>query len=87
MTKSQKQNLDNVIRYTLLTVWLLIVLFPLFWIVATSFKPDKDWLAWPPVYWSEEPTMSNYNNVWGGRNGACGNAIRSIRSKTIHCAS
>ena len=66
MTKSQKQNLDNVIRYTLLTVWLLIVLFPLFWIVATSFKPDKDWLAWPPVYWSEEPTMSNYNNVWGG---------------------
>jgi len=66
MTKTQKQNLDNVVRYTLLTIWLLIVLFPLFWMVATSFKPDKDWLAWPPVYWSEEPTMSNYNNVWGG---------------------
>ena len=86
MTKSQKQNLDNVIRYTLLTVWLLIVLFPLFWIVATSFKPDKDWLAWPPVYWSEEPTMSNYNNVWGC-NGACRNAICSIRSETIHSTS
>ena len=52
----------------------MIVLFPLFWIVATSFKPDKDWLAWPPVYWSEEPTMSNYNNVWGAQR-ACGNAI------------
>ena len=36
----------------------------MFIIVATSFKPDHEWFAWPPVYWSEEPTLKNYLNVW-----------------------
>ena len=64
MTKSQKQLAFNVFRYTVLTVWLAIVVFPLFWVVATSFKPDHEWFAWPPVYWSQTPTWDNYLNVW-----------------------
>ncbi len=64
MTRSQKYIAFNVFRYATLTGWLLIVIFPIFWIFATSFKPDKDWFAWPPVYWPDEPTFLNYLNVW-----------------------
>ncbi|MDE0060748.1 MAG: carbohydrate ABC transporter permease [Defluviicoccus sp.] len=51
-------------RYAILVFWLLIVAFPMFWVISTSFKPDHEWFAWPPVYWSQEPTLNNYLNVW-----------------------
>jgi multiple sugar transport system permease protein len=34
--------------------------------VSTSFKPDTQWFAWPPVYFPDPPTFSNYMNVWFG---------------------
>ena len=41
-----------------------MVVFPLFWIVATSFKPPLDWNARPTVWWPSEPTLFNYVQVW-----------------------
>ncbi len=66
MTKSQRRKLGSVLRYALLTTWALIVLFPIYWMVATSFKPDTQWFAWPPVYFPDPPTFRNYMNVWFG---------------------
>jgi len=66
MTKTQKRKLFTAGRYGILTLWLLVVMFPIFWIFSTSFKPDSEWFAWPPVYWSATPTWSNYLNVWTG---------------------
>ena len=34
--------------------------------VATSFKIDTQWFAWPPVYFPDPPTLANYMNVWFG---------------------
>lgn len=67
MNKRTKKNVFEGFRYTTLTIWLFIVAFPLFWIISTSFKPDAEWFAWPPVYWSETPTLANYANVWTGK--------------------
>ena len=67
MNKRTKKTVFEGFRYTTLTIWLLIVAFPLFWIISTSFKPDAEWFAWPPVYWSETPTLANYANVWTGK--------------------
>lgn len=64
MTRSAKKRVYQLFRFTLLSAWLFITGFPLFWMVATSFKPAADWFAWPPVYWSSEPTLTNYKNVW-----------------------
>jgi multiple sugar transport system permease protein len=64
MTKTQRRQIDTGVRYLILTVWLLIVAFPIFWMVSTSFKPDREWFAWPPVYISEDPTIQNYLVVW-----------------------
>ncbi|MGY8956981.1 MAG: carbohydrate ABC transporter permease [Alphaproteobacteria bacterium] len=64
MTKSQRRMSFSVFRYLVLTFWLCIVGFPIFWMVSTSFKPDKEWFAWPPVYFSENATLQNYLVVW-----------------------
>ena len=64
MTMTQKRNVFSVFRYFVLSIWLVIVAFPMFWMVSTSFKPDREWFAWPPVYISENATIKNYLIVW-----------------------
>ncbi len=66
MTKSRKRRIARVARYAILTVWAAVVIFPLYWIVATSFKPQDQWFSWPPVYLPSPPTLDNYRDVWVG---------------------
>jgi multiple sugar transport system permease protein len=66
MTKSQRARIAGVVRYAILTAWALIVVLPLYWIVATSFKPSEQWFAWPPTWIPSPPTLENYMSVWFG---------------------
>ena len=66
MNRRTRQTLYTLFRFTILGLWLGVVGFPIYWIVATSFKPDHEWFAWPPVYWSSTPTLDNYRAVWTG---------------------
>src|SRR5919205_1388041 len=66
MTKSGKRRVAAVARYAVLTLWAAVVIFPLLWIVATSFKPQDQWFSWPPVYLPSSPTLENYRDVWIG---------------------
>jgi multiple sugar transport system permease protein len=66
MTRSRRRRLGSALRYLALGLWAAVVLFPIYWMVATSFKPDTQWFAWPPVYFPDPPTLSNYMNVWFG---------------------
>jgi len=66
MTKSRRRLVTTVIRYAVLSVWGLIAFFPIYWIVSTSFKIDTQWFAWPPYFFPNPPTLSNYTNVWLG---------------------
>ena len=54
------------LRYFILSVWAAIAFLPIYWMFATSFKPDTQWFAWPPVYFPDPPTFRNYMNVWFG---------------------
>ncbi len=65
MSRVMKGRLFTIFRYAALLMWSLIVAFPIFWILSTSFKPDWEWHAWPPVYWSQEASWANYQAVWG----------------------
>ena len=67
LTRDQKRTAFAVLRHAILIVWLLIVAFPIFWMVSTPFKPDREWFAWPPVYISEDSTLDNYKIVWTGQ--------------------
>lgn len=66
MTKTARRRLAATGRHLMLLSWSVIVLFPIYWMVATSFKPDAQWFAWPPVYIPDPPTLRNYMNVWFG---------------------
>jgi multiple sugar transport system permease protein len=66
MTKSQRRRVTTIVRHTVLLVWAAIAFFPIYWMISTSFKPDTQWFAWPPVYIPDPPTLSNYLNVWFG---------------------
>lgn len=66
MTKSQHRRYSTVTRYVVLSIWAVIALFPIYWMVSTSFKPSTEWFSWPPVYFPHPITLSNYMNVWFG---------------------
>jgi multiple sugar transport system permease protein len=66
MTKSRRRRIATILRYAVLSVWAVIAFFPIYWMVATSFKIDTQWFSWPPVYFPDPPTLDNYRNVWLG---------------------
>jgi multiple sugar transport system permease protein len=66
MTKTQRRRLTATIRYAVLVLWGVVAAFPIYWMIATSFKPDNQWFSWPPIYFPDPPTLDNYLNVWLG---------------------
>ncbi len=64
MSRKTKRRLFKAFRFSMLGIWFFVVAFPIFWVFATSFKPEHEWFAWPPVYWSSTPTLDNYIAVW-----------------------
>ncbi len=43
-----------------LTLALIFAVFPVFWMISTSFKPRNEWITQPPVWISNEATVDNY---------------------------
>jgi multiple sugar transport system permease protein len=47
-------------RILLIGFFLAFVLLPLYWMFNTSIKPSDDYLAIPPVWFPDEPTLVHY---------------------------
>jgi multiple sugar transport system permease protein len=47
-------------RYLFLGLYLAFLLVPLYWMFVTSIKPSDDYLAVPPVWFPDEPTIVHY---------------------------
>jgi ABC-type glycerol-3-phosphate transport system permease component len=47
-----------------LTIASLLVLFPIYWVVATSLKETSEIFASPPVFWPGRFAFENYANMW-----------------------
>ena len=62
---------------------LMFALFPIFWMVSTSFKPTHEWAATPPVWITSQATWANYAPIlsvdfatgWVEGNGASWKAL------------
>jgi multiple sugar transport system permease protein len=50
----------TVARIAFVGFWLLFLLIPLYWMFITSIKPSNDYLAVPPVWFPDEPTLLHY---------------------------
>jgi len=57
----------------LLSIWA----FPVLWALLTSFKTERDVLAYPPVWWFT-PTLANYREVLFGSSSIVPNLVSSM---------
>jgi len=60
-----KQTLaGRITRIGFLGLWLVVTLFPLYWIVITSFKDPGDIFRFPIKYWPEHWSLDNYRGLF-----------------------
>jgi multiple sugar transport system permease protein len=61
--------------------FVLFVLVPLYWVLITSIKPSDDYLAVPPVWFPENPTIVHYTAAlfaYRGLHGLANSLIISV---------
>jgi len=68
----------SVVAGILLAVWV----FPVLWGLLTSFKTERDVLAYPPVWWFT-PTLDNYRAVLSGPSSILPNLWSSMVVATL----
>jgi multiple sugar transport system permease protein len=54
----------TILKRTAVVVSMAIAFFPIYWLIATSFKPFDEWASWPPVWLTDAPTLQNYRIVF-----------------------
>ncbi|CAH0120692.1 Diacetylchitobiose uptake system permease protein DasC [Paenibacillus sp. CECT 9249] len=54
----------EILRYLALGIYLVIVVFPLYWMMITSLKPKKDIFGLPIQYWPKQFSFENYENIF-----------------------
>lgn len=61
----QRSGLRTTLSYLLLSFWAVVVLFPFYWMVLTSFKSYGAYNAeHTPVFFTLSPTLENYWNAF-----------------------
>jgi multiple sugar transport system permease protein len=48
------------VRYLLILLFLAFFIFPIFWIVSTSFKVPSEYFNSPPIYLPRQPHLNHY---------------------------
>lgn len=54
----------RVYRAVALGFWMIVTLFPLYWIVVTSFKPTGSIATFPLSYWPQPFSLENYTRLF-----------------------
>lgn len=61
----RKNGLLTALTYLLLSIWAVVVLFPFYWMVLTSFKSYGAYNGErTPVFFTPSPTLENYENAF-----------------------
>ena len=74
---SQRYMLGRVLSYVALGLAVLLVLFPIYWMIATSLKPPRDILR-VPTLWPSRFTLDNFGKLL-----ADGDFLLAIRNSFI----
>ena len=73
----KRYRLFTYFRHVVLLTWAAVVLFPIFWMVSTSFKDAGEWVSWPPHWVPHQPTLRNYYQIFAISDAAEGALVRS----------
>ncbi len=60
--------LSDVFKYLVLILILLFLLYPLYWMLATSFKTNMEAYRYPPTFFPEEISVSSYLSLFSKNN-------------------
>ncbi len=58
----------SIIKWAVLAVILIFLLFPLFWVLITSFKTNMEAYKYPPTFIPEAPTVQSYIDLFTKNN-------------------
>ncbi len=59
----RRSRLSSAIRYAVLLIFGLIMLYPLIWLIGASFKTNAEIFS-SPSFWPDNPTLSGYIQGW-----------------------
>ncbi len=62
--RGAKHNAYLAVKTLVLLVFLVIVIFPFYWLFQTSFKSARDIAQFPPTYFPNPPIRDNYINIF-----------------------
>lgn len=68
MNTKKKNIITNTVVYAFLIFMVVVVAFPLLYIVLSSFKTNSEMLAHPENIFPKEPTFDNYIQAWNSPN-------------------
>ena len=62
---AMRKKVSNIVIYTLLSIWAIMVLFPFYWMVLTSVKNYATYNSeYIPKFFTLSPTMQNYADAF-----------------------
>ena len=56
----KKQTALNCLRYFILVLILIFLLFPIYWMVVTALKTNMEAYLFPPTFVPQSPTMASF---------------------------
>ena len=62
------RTLSLVLRYLVLVAIILFLLFPIYWMLATSFKSNMEAYQYPPTFFPSEVSVSSYLSLFTQNN-------------------
>ena len=62
--KRRRERRNAIIRHAILIAWTAVIIFPIFWMISTSFKEAGEWVTWPPHWLPHHPTWHNYAQIF-----------------------
>lgn len=62
---ARRRLIRNIVIYVLLALWALMVLFPFYWMILTSFKSYGEYSSeYIPKFFTASPTLENYRQAF-----------------------
>jgi len=86
MARWKKRRRLPIARIVLLTLYMIFLFAPLYWVAITSIKPSEDYLAIPPVWFPKEPTLGHFTAAlitYHGLTGLINSVIISLSATAL----
>lgn len=64
MNQKTKKRILNVLKWAVLLIIMFYLMFPIYWVVLTSFKTNMESYLYPPTFIPKEPTFQGFINLF-----------------------